>query len=67
MEFDYMERRMIESGIKMFKLYQKENTKLNDFDDRWYKISEANIEICNNIMKKIEAEDNKLYPTKLTS
>jgi hypothetical protein len=51
----------------MLKLYQKENAKLNDFDDRWQGISEANIEICDNIIKKLEDEDNKFYPTKLTS
>ena len=65
MEFDYMERRMIEYGVRMLKLYQKENAKLNDFDDRWKGVSEVNIEICDNIIKKLENEDNKFYPTKL--
>lgn len=67
MEFDYMEIEILKSAIRCYNTYQIENAKLNDFDDRFKSIAVANIEIANKIVEKLEEEQNKFYPTKLTS
>ena len=68
-EFDYLEMQYIKDALELSILAVRQNQKENEpyMDIRFKQIGEAKIETINKMIKKLEEENNKYYPTKLMS
>ena len=67
MDFTYSQKTKIIGAMKLLKNYYAFHAKDNDYDQAFTKIAEAEIEDCDEVIKIVEEELNKFYPTKMTS